>query len=243
MAQRYILQEMDELKNYVVLLSGGVGSRLQGYIDVPKQYAEAAGLPIILYSLMTIESCDAIAGVVVVADPSWVPFCREHMEQHGIKKVLAFAEPGEMRQNSIHSGLRALSRWAKNEDIVIVHDAARPGVTKELLERCIEENRRCDGVIPCLPMKDTVYESTDGVKISKLLKRNTLFAGQAPESFVFGKYYSAHGKYSEAELGQFSGSSEIAIREGMTIHMIEGDEANFKITTPKDLDRFRTEIV
>ena len=96
-----------------------------------------------------------------------------------------------------------------------------------------------DGVLPALPMKDTVYLSHEGRQIDSLLKREEIFAGQAPETFVFGKYYEANRVLVESgEIEKIKGSTEPAIMAGMKIHMIPGDEKNFKITTQEDLDRF-----
>lgn len=230
---------MDELRNYVVFLSGGVGSRMKTYSNCPKQYIEVNGKPIFLYSLMTIEKCKDIHGIVIVADERWHGVYEEEIEQSNITKVLGFAEPGKSRQGSILSGLRKLSEIAGKEDIVIIHDAARPMVSEKLLEECIMNNKNCDGIMPCIELKDTVYESYDGKNVSKLLDRRTLYAGQAPESFVFGKYYNAYLKYTEDELEKFSGSTQIATDNGMDICIIQGEENNFKITTIEDLEHFK----
>ena len=91
-------------------------------------------------------------------------------------------------------------------------------------------------------MKDTIYMSHDGKNIDALLDRNTLFAGQAPESFVFGKYLQAHRNMPEGKLEKINGSTEIAQIAGMNIHLIAGDSMNMKITTPEDLSTFATLI-
>ena len=82
--------------------------------------------------------------------------------------------------------------------------------------------------------------SHDGSHIDALLERNKLFAGQAPESFVFGKYLQAHRNMSDAKLEKINGSTEIAQMAGLNIHLIKGDSMNFKITTPDDLSTFET---
>ena len=127
-----------------------------------------------------------------------------------------------------------------DDDRVIIHDAARPMVMQELIDACLDENRHCDGVLPVIPVKDTIYMSHDGSHIDALLDRKKLFAGQAPESFVFGKYLQAHRNMSDAKLEKISGSTEIAQMAGMDIHLIQGDSMNFKITTPDDLSTFET---
>ena len=96
-----------------------------------------------------------------------------------------------------------------------------------------------DGVLPVLSMKDTVYKSPDGKKISALLDRNELYAGQAPETFRLGRYYEANRKLLPERIRSVNGSTEPAVMDGMDIVMIPGDERNFKITTREDMERFR----
>lgn len=92
---------------------------------------------------------------------------------------------------------------------------------------------------PVLPMKDTVYCSEDGRSITSLLDRSTVFAGQAPEVFLLGRYLQASRRLLPDAILRINGSTEPAIMGGMDIAMIPGDEGNFKITTREDLERFR----
>ena len=98
-------------------------------------------------------------------------------------------------------------------------------------------------MMPVLPMKDTVYLSTDGGNsVSQLLDRSEIFAGQAPELFRLKPYYKATAGLLPERILSINGATEPAIIAGMNIAMIQGDEANFKVTTDADLTRFR-EIV
>ena len=94
--------------------------------------------------------------------------------------------------------------------------------------------------MPVLSVKDTTYQSIDGTHITALLDRNTLFAGQAPESFRFRKYLDIHNPLSSEEIDQIKGSSEIAHKFGLNIKLVKGDPLNFKITDTSDLNRFKT---
>lgn len=92
--------------------------------------------------------------------------------------------------------------------------------------------------MPVLPMKDTVYYSVDGSRIDALLEREKILAGQAPEAFVYGPYLRACERLSREELLAVSGSSEPAVKAGMRIALVPGDEQNIKITTAEDLKAF-----
>ena len=96
--------------------------------------------------------------------------------------------------------------------------------------------------MPVLPMKDTMYLSEDGRKVSSLLRREQIFAGQAPEAFRFGEYIKANRELLPDHILQINGSTEPAILAGMNIGMIAGEEENYKITTMEDFKRFCRKI-
>ena len=116
--------------NYAIILSGGIGSRLG--LDMPKQYYEVNKKPIIRYVIETMEQCEVVDGFVIVAAEEW----QEYMQNQIFlpEKFLGFALPGENRQLSIYNGLCALRGIAKEEDMVLIQDAARPNTSMKLIE-------------------------------------------------------------------------------------------------------------
>ena len=228
--------------NIALILSGGIGTRLGA--DIPKQYIEVAGKPVIAYCMETLFEHQCVDAVHIVADSAWQEKIREWMESDKAissyrGKFHGFSEPGENRQLSIRNGLTDIQKYAKDTDLVLIHDAARPLISERLLTDCFEAAERHDGVLPVLPMKDTIYGSSDGKRITGLLKREELFDGQAPEVFRLGKYYEVNQKLLPERILKINGSAEPAILAGMDVVMIPGDEGNFKITTKEDLERFR----
>lgn len=227
--------------NIAIILSGGVGSRLNK--DRPKQYIKVGGRPVIGYCVETFCNDPRIEEVVICLADEWRDFVQEALKDVLASKPVLYSAPGRTRQFTIYNALEKLkAAGAADDDRVIIHDAARPLVTQELIDACLDENRHCDGVLPVIPVKDTIYMSHDGSHIDALLERNKLFAGQAPESFIFGKYLQAHRDMPEERLEKINGSTEIAQMAGMNIHLIEGDCMNMKITTPEDLSTFTTLI-
>ena len=147
--------------------------------------------------------------------------------------------PGENRQLSIYHGLKDICSYAEESGYVFIHDAARPLLSKKQITDCLEGVLGHDGLMPVLPMKDTVYESNDGGNsVARLLDRSSIYAGQAPEVFQIGRYFSANQKLLPDRIRAINGSTEPAVLDGMDIAMIPGDEGNFKITTQADLERF-----
>lgn len=219
--------------NIALVLAGGTGTRLGA--DIPKQYIEVRGKMIIDYCLETMEHSNDIAEVWIVADEMW----REHIKK--VDKFKGYACPGRNRQLSIYNGLKAIeeSLADKEKEVnVLIHDAARPFLTEKLIRECVNAVDGHDGVLPVLPMKDTVYYSEDGKVISSLINRDKVYAGQAPELFRLQPYIQANEALLPDKILLVNGSTEPAIMAGMDIVMIPGDENNYKITTKTDMKRF-----
>lgn len=224
-----------------VILSGGIGVRMGA--NCPKQYIIVKEKPILWYCLRIFEYHPLIDQIVIVADSGWQNYVDNVVDDLGMKKFIGFANAGSSRQQSVYNGLLKVSNSGVDEkDIVVIHDAARPCVSNQLISNCVNMLDQADGAMPVLPVKDTVYQSKDGVCISTLLNRDEVFAGQAPESFRLWKYLAAHDGLSEKELTLIRGSSEIAFKAGMKIRMFNGEESNYKITTPADLEKFRQQM-
>ncbi len=224
--------------NTAIILAGGIGSRMGA--DRPKQFLMVNNKPIISYCFDIFQNHNQIDKIVVVVSKEWQGFVEEYAQKYGVEKICGYAPAGRTRQHSIYNGLKCIEENANDTEIVIVHDAARPLVSNRIISDCIKGASDFDGAMPVISVKDTVYQSEDGKKIGCLLKRSELFAGQAPESFKFKKYYKIHNEVSDEEIGTTAGSSEIAYRHGMEIRMVEGSERNLKITTIEDLETFES---
>ena len=226
------------MRAIAIILSGGVGVRLGG--GIPKQYIEVNGKPIIQYSIETFSEMRDIEGLVICLADEWKPYVQEVLVKAQITKPVIFSQPGEIRQLTIFNALQMLQQKGLADDaVVVIHDAARPLVSKELIGRCIEGCADADGTMPCVPVKDTLYQSKDHQTIDSLLKRSEIVAGQAPEAFRFGKYFDIHNRMSYEDILQVSGSTEIAYKMGLNVRLVKGEEINFKITTQEDLENFK----
>lgn len=221
-----------------LILSGGTGTRLGA--DIPKQYIEVYDRPVISYCIEQLSCHKKIDGIQIVAALQWRETVRESLKKYDRnEKFRGFSTPGENRQFSIYNGLTDIRGYADDLDVVLVHDAARPLLSAQMITDCLEAVQNHDGAVPVLPMKDTVYQSVDGKKISALVKRSEIYAGQAPEAFRIGAYYEANRRLCPDKILTINGSTEPAVMAGMDMVMIAGDEGNFKITTAEDLERFR----
>lgn len=224
--------------NIALLLSGGMGTRLKS--DVPKQYIEVGGRPVVTYSMEQLLHHNRIDALFIVTAPEWQ---EEFIKWLGIydteQKFRGFSVPGENRQISILHGLEDIRKHAKASDTVLIHDAARPLLSKKLVSDCLDVLAEHEGAVPVLPMKDTIYASDDGKTVSELIDRNRVFAGQAPEAFRLGAYLEANRRLLPDKILEINGSAEPAVMAGLDVALFLGDENNFKLTTNADLERFR----
>lgn len=225
-----------------VILSGGTGIRMGA--DIPKQYIIVKDRAVITYSLQTLAEHPEIDNIIIVASDEWHGFILDEMKNCDISmdKLVGFAKPGENRQLSVYNALEmAISRNDDGtviDELVMIHDAARPNISSELISRLIEAYDGHDGVMPAEPMKNTIYSSEDGTRVTGLLDRSRIFAGHTPELFNLRKYYQANLSLLPDKIKSINGSSEPALLAGMDIVMVENDERNYKITTKGDLDKF-----
>lgn len=231
--------------NIAILLSGGSGIRLGA--ELPKQYIRVADQMIITYSLKVLLEHSQVDGIVIAAQEEWRERILSDLQQYTLntEKRITFVVPGITRQFSILNALNYIKHEWNMETAninVLIHDAARPNLSSDMIAQCMDALKEQEGVMPVLPMKDTIYQSKDGTTVSGLLDRNHLFAGQAPEGFRFYLYYEANQKLLPDRLKLINGAAEPAILAGMNVAMISGEEDNYKITTQADLERFREKM-
>lgn len=219
-----------------VILAGGVGTRMGR--DIPKQYLIIEGKPVLVYTLERFQECSEIDRIVIVADEMWRDDIDAWVEQYGITKFLCYATPGSTRQDSVFSGISACKLYAASDsDVVVVHEAARALVTTTLIRNIINGLEGYDACIPVMPMKDSIIFSDTGDSIDDLIDRTKLFCGQAPEAFYLLPYWDINANTSAEELSSYRADHELCFRHGWKIRSIPGEENNFKLTTPGDIDR------
>lgn len=213
-----------------VVAAGGSGSRMG--TAMPKQFMPLAGVPILLHSLRTLErarSVDAVILVVPASDRQRV--LAEVIERYGIKKVRKIVAGGETRQQSVYRGLKETD---PADEIVVVHDAARPLVTEDLIERSVEEARKTGGAIVAVPMKDTPKQVGPTGVIKRTMDRSELWLAQTPQTFRRAVLLEAYEK-AEVERLQATDDAALVERLGHAVGIVPGSWENLKITTTDDL--------
>lgn len=215
----------DTVKNNVIIVAGGNGLRMGS--DLPKQFIEIGGQPILMHTIEAFYQFDNEINIVLVLHPSYVDFWKSLCEKYAFHRQLTITTGGDTRFESVKNGLEFVS-----EGLVAVHDAARPFVTKRLIEACFAGAREYHAVIPVVNSADSLRIMLDS-EHSKIVDRSKMRLVQTPQVFtadVLKKAYMV--EFNEI----FTDDASVVEAMGVDIHLVEGDVSNIKITTPFDLE-------
>lgn len=210
-----------------VLVAAGSASRMGG---MDKIMLPLEGEPLFLRTARAFEDCDAIREIVLVTRSELVADMERIAREGGITKLTAVVPGGASRQESVELGLAAVSKKGK---LAAIQDGARPFVTSKLIDRVVRAAQVYGAAAPAIPVKDTIKTAQAGL-VTGTPDRKTLFAVQTPQVFDYDLLRGAlaKAKQDKAELTDDCSAVE---RMGMSVKLVEGDEMNFKITTPWDL--------
>lgn len=213
-----------------IVLAAGTGSRMQS--DVPKQYMLIDNKPVLYYSLVAFEE-STVDDIILVTSEKDVSYCkREIVEKYHLGKVKNIVSGGSERYWSVKNGLLS----ANDADYVLIHDAARPCLSVDVIERSIEEVKRCGACTVGVPVKDTIKRVDDTCYGVETPPRQYLWQVQTPQSFMYDDIMKAYRKMEEANDIDITDDTMIMERYlGIKTKMIMGDYCNIKLTTPEDL--------
>ena len=211
---------------WAILAAAGRGDRLG--LDRPKAFAPLKERPLIAESLERLDASDWIEGIVVAAPPEWEEPCILVAEEVAAGKVAETVTGGETRGDSVRN---ALAQVPEEAAVVLVHDAARPLVTEEVIERVVTAlEEGWDGAVPILPVSDTV-KRVEGEVVTETIDRAGLVIVQTPQAFVAGIFRRAVESGGEA-----SDCSALVEAAGGRVRAVPGDPRLLKITEPADLE-------
>jgi 2-C-methyl-D-erythritol 4-phosphate cytidylyltransferase len=197
-----------------------------------KQYLELADRPVLARTLQVFEQHPLIDSIIIIVSSAEVTYCKEEIVASGdFRKVTAVVAGGAERQDSVYCGLQACG--AVDDDLILIHDGARPLVSHEIIDRVIESVLRHDACLTAVPVKDTVKVVQDGCVV-ETPDRETLWLAQTPQAFRYGIIRSAHDQ-AAAQGVRVTDDAQLAEWAGHTVHVVPGDYRNLKITTPEDL--------
>lgn len=223
------------LKFAAIVLSAGSGKRMKS--DIPKQYMNLNGKPVIYYGLKAFQDC-GFSSIVLVCGKGDVEYCQEEIiRKYNLSGVTAVVPGGKERYHSVFEGLKAVGE----ADYVFIHDGARPMLTEEIIKRLqkvvVEEKAAVAGV----PVKDTI-KIVDGEDcVVDTPERKYVWQVQTPQCFSFPIIYDAYHKLISDENAGVpippvtDDAMVLSYASDYQIKMVEADYRNIKITTPEDL--------
>ncbi|MCX5884955.1 MAG: 2-C-methyl-D-erythritol 4-phosphate cytidylyltransferase [Proteobacteria bacterium] len=218
------------MKTVAIIPSAGKGKRMKK--EVSKPYLLLADKPILAHTLSPFEESPLVHEVIVTVSPGEIEYCRrEVIEAFNLTKVNWVLAGGKERQDSIWEGLKKVP---SDCGIIIIHDGARPLVTRRLIESSIEAAQRYGAVVTAIPLKDTVKLVSREREVIETPVRHTLMTIQTPQAFRFDVIRKAYEKaYRDGFYG--TDDSSLVERIGIKVRVIPGTYENLKITTPEDL--------
>jgi len=244
------------MKVVVIIPAAGLGTRMapvpvgargkQKKSAPSKQFTELGGTPILIHTLRKFAAVDAVSEIWIALRENEIAGFRGRLESEakdGLNKDLLnrkveLVVGGEHRQQSVESALNAVAAAAQDDDIVLVHDAVRPLVTREIIQEVIEAAKKYGAAIAGLPAVDTVKQverTAEGALIKATLPRAGVVMAQTPQGFRYSVIKKA---FDEASADGFLGTDEASLveRSGHEVAVVMGSPRNIKITTPADME-------
>lgn len=224
--------------NYVIIIAGGVGSRLGA--SVPKQFVEVLGKPVIAYTMEHFQNHPDIDGIELVCVDGYQEHLKDIVTKYGINKVIKIVKGGSEYERSIMNGVLGYKGIAKSDDVIMIHWAASPFLTQDIISDnirvCKEKGNAMSATYSYL-----LYVTNDGDCAKKAINRESFMTLSAPQSFLYKVIVDIYRKVEEKKMFDYVEPHTTAFMAelGIPIYFSKGSHANIKITTKEDIDLFR----
>ena len=215
--------------NVAIILAAGNGTRLSN--NIKKQFIKIHDKQLFLFSFDSFCSSN-IDKILIVSSKEDINYVRSLVSSN--EKFLDVIAGGETRQQSVKNALDYLKGILADDDVILIHDAARPLIKFPLINEVINKTIEYDCCSLILPIKDTIISLSNN-NYESTLERDKLASVQTPQGFKFKIIYEAHLKAIHSSA---TDDAQLVKKLGFNIHLIKGDEQNFKITTNEDLNYF-----
>lgn len=212
----------------VLIMAAGVGARLRD--GEPKQFTPLAGKPLIAHSIEKFSAMSQVHRITIVAPPNYEDRARSIVNDLSLSKVCRVITGGETRQKSVSQGIESLD---ETSEFVLVHDAARPCVSRRLLDRVLKALDQYDAVVPAVRVVDTLVRDT-GDQLDAILDRVHVSGVQTPQAFRTDLLRRAHRR-AEASGFVSSDDGSLVFAMGESVHVVGGEGGNMKVTYEEDM--------
>lgn len=227
---------MGEKKIAAVCLAAGQGKRMES--NVQKQYLLIQDKPVLYYALKAFQD-SPVEEVVLVVGAGEEEYCKkEIVDKYKFTKVKYIVNGGKERYHSVFHGLQAI----KEADYVLIHDGARPFLTQEIIQRCIDGAKEYKACVAGMPVKDTIKLADDDNNIESTPQRSKVWTIQTPQAFEYPLIAKAYGILIEQEnqgikttIPVTDDAMVVEYFLNQKVHLVYGSYENIKITTPEDM--------
>lgn len=224
------------MRTTAVIVAAGRGTRAQSGQAGPKQFVPIQGRALLSYAIQAFADHPDVDHVVVVIHPDDRATYDQMMDRDGHPAgMLAPVSGGATRQDSVRAGLQHLHDAGRPPTHVLIHDAARPFVTAEIIDRTIAALKTNSGVIAAVPVADTIQRTDPEGMITETINRADLWRAQTPQGFAFPDILEAHNKAVSGNKQEFTDDATLFTWAGGAVTVVVGAESNTKITTQEDL--------
>ncbi len=211
-----------------IIPAAGSGTRMG--LDHPKQYHRLAGVPILIHTIRAFVAVPSIDRFIVVVPQNFIAETHQLLTKYNLtSEAIIVTAGGRRRQDSVLAGMECLT---DETEIVLVHDGARPLVTPDLIQRCLEAAWQHGAAIAAIPVKDTLKSSHPDQTIAATVDRQGLWQAQTPQAVRLPLLKQAYAAFNDQDVTDEAALLELA---GIAVTLIEGSETNIKITRPDDL--------
>ena len=222
---------------YCILMAGGVGNRVGA--GIPKQFVEVLDKPVIAYTMQKLQQCSDIDAIELVCVDGYQDKLKNIVDSNNIDKVIKIVTGGKDYEHSIMNGVVGLKGLAKDDDVIMLHWAASPFVSDEVLKDnirvCKEKGNAMSACSAFL-----LYGTNDGDHSDMVINRDTFKTLSAPQSFLYRNIVEFYRKVEEKHLFDYIEAHTTSLMAELKwpIYFSKGDQTNIKITTPEDLKLF-----
>lgn len=218
------------------IAAGGTGSRMGA--DIPKQFIELKGKPIIIRTAEKFLSDNRIEKIYLGVHRDWTAYTQDLIEKYIIpKERICVIQGGTDRNSTVLEIIKKISEdyGISSDDIILTHDAVRPFVTDRIINDNIETALSGKPCTTAVKATDTILYSENGAEIEKTLKRSCLYHAQTPQSFNIQTFVNAYSKLTDQQKCSLTDACGVFNGAGIPVSIVNGDLSNIKITTPCDL--------
>ena len=226
------------MKNIALLIAGGSGQRM--HQDIPKQFINVLDKPVIVYTLEAFQKHSAIDAIVVVCIDGWYEILKAYAKQFNISKLIEIVPGGKNGQESIYNGLMKIKDLFDKSDNILIHDAIRPMISEDIISGNIVTCNEFGSAITAIPCTEAILKTNDKIIANGSYDRDKLMRTQTPQTFKLEKLLWAHEEAKKKKISNSVATCTLMAELGEDMHFTMGSEKNIKLTTPDDIEIFKS---